>query len=190
MCGRSYRWTRSEAQNGDGLGCLRGYSLPECLWPIISPVSILGWTQGPPWYMNLSIQMDSSVKVSGSLAGHIMGWHPSFLWTLRTFSMPVWARKSLLTTRMWKMWSLCLSLNQGPMLLLVSYLEVLAGAGCSCSAWGPSISYLLTTLFFLKNHNQTLQCSDKNGHSVVIHLSVQNLLLVTDTITRVEILQL
>ena len=36
-------------------------------------------------------------------------------------------------------------------------------------------------LVFLKNHSEILQCSDKNGYSVVIYLAVKNVLLVTDT---------
>ena len=51
-------------------------SFPGCLWPIILLVSIFGLTQGPFWWhLHLSAKMDSSVRVSGRLAGHIMGWH-------------------------------------------------------------------------------------------------------------------
>ena len=53
-----------------------GVSFPGCLWPIILLVPIFGLTQGPSWWCaHLSAKMDSSVSVSGRLAGHIMGWH-------------------------------------------------------------------------------------------------------------------
>lgn len=44
-----------------------------CLWPIILFVPILDLTQGPPWWhLHLPAKMDSSVRVPGRLAGHIV----------------------------------------------------------------------------------------------------------------------
>ena len=64
------------------------------------------------------------------LAGHIMGWRflvlsPRVVFMGRPFPISGW--EIHLTTRMRKMWSLCLPLTRGPMLLLVSYLEASAG---------------------------------------------------------------
>lgn len=48
---------------------------PDCLWPSLTCL-VLGLAQGLSWwYMHLSDKMDSSGKVSGILAGPIMGWH-------------------------------------------------------------------------------------------------------------------
>ena len=57
---------------------LRSYgdavSFPSCLWPMILPVPIFGLIQGPSWWcLDLSVKIFSSVRVSGRLAGHIMG---------------------------------------------------------------------------------------------------------------------
>ena len=53
-----------------------GVSFLGCLWPIILFVTIFGLTQGPSWWReHLSAKTESSVRVSGRLAGHIMGWH-------------------------------------------------------------------------------------------------------------------
>ena len=65
-------------------------------------MSIFGLTQSPPQWACTSFSQDefSSVKVSGRLAGHIMGWHPppSFLTPEDLFcSHVVWAVS--LTTR-------------------------------------------------------------------------------------------
>ena len=50
-------------------------SFPGPLWPVILLVPILALTQGPSqWYVYLSAKMGSSVRVSGRLTGHIMGW--------------------------------------------------------------------------------------------------------------------
>ena len=52
-----------------------GVSLLGCLWPIILLVPIFGPAQGPSWWrVHLSVKMEYSAGVSGSLAGHIMGW--------------------------------------------------------------------------------------------------------------------
>ena len=46
------------------------------LWPIILLVPIFGLTQGPSWWcMHLSAKMDSSMRISQRLVGHIMAWH-------------------------------------------------------------------------------------------------------------------
>ena len=42
-------------------------------------MSIFDLTQGPPRCVHLLPKMDSSARVSGRLAGHIMVWHPSLL---------------------------------------------------------------------------------------------------------------
>ena len=62
--------------NRGGLGCSHGGSFLGCLWPVISLMPTFGLTQGPSWWVHahLSAKMDSSVNVSGRLAGRIMGW--------------------------------------------------------------------------------------------------------------------
>ena len=70
--------------------------------PVILLMSIFGLTQSPLQWACTSFSQDefSSVKVSGRLAGHIMGWHPppSFLTPEDLFcSHVVWAVS--LTTR-------------------------------------------------------------------------------------------
>ena len=63
-------------------------------------------------HVHLSAKMDSSVRVSGSLAGHIMGCHP-LLWPVRICSVGcvVWAVS--LTTRGEKCGCLIFLLKQG-----------------------------------------------------------------------------
>ena len=53
------------------MGLVSGLSLASHLaWPVF------GVTQGPSWWhAHLSAKTDSSMKHSGKLAGHIMGWH-------------------------------------------------------------------------------------------------------------------
>ena len=51
-----------------------GISVPGCLWPIILLVAPMWSDSGPSWWRkHLSAKVNSSVRVSGRLAGHIMG---------------------------------------------------------------------------------------------------------------------
>lgn len=93
---------------------------------------LMGW--------HLSAKVDSSAKVSGGLAGHLLGWRllpPLSLPRLKTSSAHASGWEIPLTTRTRKLWSLCLSPNQGPMLLLVSCLEASAGDQSQLLSLGP-----------------------------------------------------
>lgn len=52
-----------------------GFSFLGSLWPVVLLVPVFGSIQGPLWqHEHLSIKMISSVRASGRLEGHIMGW--------------------------------------------------------------------------------------------------------------------
>ena len=57
-----------------------GVSFPDCLWPVIFLVPTLVQFKTSWWHEHLSVKIVSSARISGRLAGHIMGWHllPSF----------------------------------------------------------------------------------------------------------------
>ena len=92
MCWQSKRlywegtpeWRAAGGESPGGPLCLLAHSLRiyggglgflGCLWPVISLVPIFGLTQGPSWCQaHLSAKMDSSPRVSGRLAGHMV-WH-------------------------------------------------------------------------------------------------------------------
>ena len=63
-------------------------------------------------YVHLSAKMDSSVRVSRRLAGHIMGWCPLPPLTPEDFLCSGMGWEILLTTRMRKMLLFCLLPNQ------------------------------------------------------------------------------
>ena len=68
-----------------------GVSFPGCLWTVILLVPLFGLTQVPPGGAHLSVEMDSSVRVSRRLAGHIMGWHllPPFVTDQGSWPSPI-----------------------------------------------------------------------------------------------------
>ena len=141
-----------------GLGCLYAGSFPVVSGQSsrLCPYLIRHWVlPGVPTH--LSAKMDSSTKVSGRLAGHYgPALPPSFRPSprLRTPSVHVSDWEILLTTRMKKLWSLCLSPNPGPVLQLVSYLEVSAGDQLQLLSLRP-IHLLPHFLSCLHTHSST-----------------------------------
>ena len=103
--------------NRGGLDCWRRGQSPGLTRLPILFVPTFGLTQGPSWWMCVYLlpKMDSSAKASGRLAGHAVSWWlPLFcLLRLMTSSVHVSSWEIPLTTRMRKMWSLCLLPQSG-----------------------------------------------------------------------------
>ena len=97
----------------------------SCLWPCLTQLRAL-----PGSHMHLSAKMDFSWKVSGGWQNMLCAgssFLPYTLPTWSTFSAHVSGWEIPLTTSVRKLWSLCLPPSPCLVLLLVSYLEVLAG---------------------------------------------------------------
>ena len=132
--------TRVDTESCAQLGQLRSLnrgSLPGCLWPVILLVAVFDLTQGPSWQACASLSQDGLQLEGFWEADWCLGPLP------QTEGLPCACvgQEIPFTRRMGKMWMLCLLSNQSPMLLLI-FISKCQKTGCSCLAWGPSISYL------------------------------------------------
>lgn len=113
----------------DDLACLYRGSFLGCLGPVISLAQFSPDSGFFLMGMHLSAKVDSGARFPRGLAGHLLGWCllPHCPPRLKTSSAHASGWEIPLTTRTRKLWSLCLSPHQGPVLLLVLCPKASAG---------------------------------------------------------------